>query len=657
MYQSAPSRRFIAVLLIGMLCIALAVCSCDSQTASETSAAEVQTLEVFDSIRTMLNGYSVVRSDISGGDAKAAMSALRAAMNDTVKPATDWVNERGGETVPQGNREILLGATNRANSILQTEALTAARPNHRKDFSITFYEGEVVIAGGSEAILPTAVQYFIDNMLDVPTAGFAIGETITIRHTYPMDTVCGTDPAALVISAPDTLNTYAELLQTGLVDAVGYVLPIKQAEQGARITLSVDLTLAPKQYRISKKGDEIQMTAGNSIALSSAVDALISGAANQNNSYEGIYEGEVPFTPGEFLLARYRSVLADALKNAGRDMPITCIGAGEGFDAVIAADMPADSYSVEVSDTGIAVRAGHYLALETALREILSGRGLDGTSFSGVYDGDIPLYDGDRILVWNDEFDGDTLDPDRWTLNAKMAQGDIKNGTDERNITVKDGKLVMRSWREDDPDVPYSTSTSVTTDGTMSFRYGYLEIYANVPYMKGAWPSYWTQSKDIHRSVDYMTEIDIFEIFGKSNGVSAQLHKWNFATGEHCQLDYGRKDYYFDEAAVKTLNSDYHRYGFGWTPTEMYFTVDGEIFFTHDITENGNFGHFGSMQGFQDPLFVIFNNFLFTDGSSWKPSGALVNDDTRFPIEYAIEWIRLYQKPGEGDIFYDAYHR
>ena len=89
----------------------------------------------------------------------------------------------------------------------------------------------------------------------------------------------------------------------------------------------------------------------------------------------------------------------------------------------------------------------------------------------------------------------------------------------------------------------------------------------------------------------------------------------------------------------------------------MYFTVDGERYFSYDITEAGNFGGFGTMQGFQDPLFVIFNNFLFTAGSSWLPSGSDVLDSTEFPIEYSIEWIRLYQKPGEGDIFYDAYHK
>ena len=367
--------------------------------------------------------------------------------------------------------------------------------------------------------------------------------------------------------------------------------------------------------------------------------------------------GEAPFTPGEFLLSRYREALSAALADAKKNYPITAIGAKEGFDAIVTAELEPAEYTVDVTDLGISVRAGHYLALEAALLEILRGKALDGVSFSGSYQGDVPLTDRDMVLVWNDEFDGDTLDDTLWALKAKMSQGDIKNGTDDHNVTVTDGKLLMRSWREDDPEVPYSTNTSVTTDGTMSFRYGYLEIYANVPFMQGAWPSFWTQSKDIHRSVDYMTEVDIFEIFGKNNGVSAQLHKWNFTTGQHCQLDYGRKDYYYDSETVASLNKEYHRYGFGWTPTEMYFTVDGEIFFSHDITENGNFGDFGSMQGFQDPLFVIFNNFLFTDGSDWKPSGALVRDDTEFPIEYSIEWIRLYQKPGEGDIFYDAYYK
>ena len=652
-------KHVLSLLLALLLCFSLFSCTADNGASAETQAlSEAQTLPVYDSIREMIADYTVVRSDISGDGAREAMSMLRSAIGENAKPpATDWVNERGGETVPQNNMEILLGATNRASSEAQTAALTTARPNHARDFSITFGDREVVIAAGSEEILITAVQYFIDNILDAPTSQFYIGETVTVLHTYALETVCGLDPSDLAICAPTSLQAYAQQLQNGLSAAAGYVLPIAETTDGACITLSVDTALLPKQYRIFLKGDEIQMTAGNSITLSAAVDALLDGAASDGKTYEGEYKGDVPFTPGEFLLSRYRDSLSAALTDAGKPYPITSVGAKEGFDAVVTAELDLSAYTVDVTENGISVRAGHYLALEQALKEILGGRGLDGASVSGTYTGEIPLTDGDRVLVWNDEFDSETLDSALWSLNAKMSQGDIKNGTDERNVTVTDGKLLMRSWREEDAAVPYSTNTSVTTDGTMSYRYGYLEIYANVPFMQGAWPSFWTQSKDIHRSVDYMTEVDIFEIFGKTNGVSAQLHKWNFTTGQHCQLDYGRKDYYFDAETVKTLNNEYHRYGFGWTPTEMYFTVDGEIFFTHDITENGNFGDFGSMQGFQDPLFVIFNNFLFTDGSDWKPSGALVRDDTEFPIEYSIEWVRLYQTPGEGDIFYDAYYK
>ncbi len=651
--------RITAILLTLILCFSLFSCNAGGagDPAEEAEQAR-ETLPVYDSIRAMIADYTVVRSDISGDGAKEAMSILRSALGEHAKPpATDWVNERGGEVIPQNNMEILIGDTNRASSAAAMDALTASRPNHARDFSISFYDREVVIVGGSDEILPTAVQYFIDNMLDAPTSRFAIGDEITVSYAYPLDSVCGLPPESLVISAPASLQVYAKQLQDALFPATGFTLPLQESASGAQIILSIDEALQPKQYQISVKGDKIQMTAGNSITLSAAAEALANGTASDGKTYEGTYKGDVPFTPGEFLLSRYRTAIAGALTAAGMNYPITAIGASEGFDAIVTSELDTAEYTVDVGDNGIAVRAGHYLALEQALKEILSGKGLDGNSFSGIYSGDIPLTDGDMVLVWNDEFDGDTLDGNLWTLNAKMNQSDIKNGTDERNVCVTDGKLLMRSWREDDPDVPYSTNTSVTTDGTMSFRYGYLEIYANVPFMQGAWPSYWTQSKDIHRSVDYMTEVDIFEIFGVKNGVSAQLHKWNFTTGQHCQLDYGRKDYYFDQETVPTLNDEYHRYGFGWTPTEMYFTVDGEIFFSHDITENGNFGDFGSMQGFQDPLFVIFNNFLFTDGSSWKPAGALVRDDTEFPIEYSIEWIRLYQKPGEGDIFYDAYYK
>lgn len=84
----------------------------------------------------------------------------------------------------------------------------------------------------------------------------------------------------------------------------------------------------------------------------------------------------------------------------------------------------------------------------------------------------------------------------------------------------------------------------------------------------------------------------------------------------------------------------------------MYFTLDGEVYFSHDITEAGNYGE-GDMSCFHDPLYIIFNNFLFTAGSAWKPS--LVDETTVYPIEYRIDWVRLYQAPGVGELHYDMH--
>lgn len=249
-------------------------------------------------------------------------------------------------------------------------------------------------------------------------------------------------------------------------------------------------------------------------------------------------------------------------------------------------------------------------------------------------------------LVWNDEFNTDSIDRTKWNFRAKMNQGDIKNTTDERNVTVEDGNLVMRTWKEDDGT--FSTNTSVTTDGVMSFKYGYLEIYANVSFVKGCWPSFWMQSKDVHRSVDYLAEIDMFEIYDTKNEVSSDIHKW-YSGEEHYHAGGRKWSYKFTRSL--NLNNEYHLYGLGWTPDELYFTVDGKIYQRYDLSQDFGERNDG-MGGFHDPAYIIFNNFIFTENSSWK--NPPVNEKTNWPITYKIDWIRLYQKDGEGEIFDDT---
>lgn len=352
----------------------------------------------------------------------------------------------------------------------------------------------------------------------------------------------------------------------------------------------------------------------------------------------------------------YRGALTSALVNANLSYAITTDGSDTGFDAVVVSTMERTAYVVNVTDTGILVRAGHYLSLEAAFKEILAGRGLDGKSFAGEYDGDVPLSMDEMVLVWNEEFTGDTLDAAKWVLKAKMSVSDIRNSTDEKNVMVTDGNLLLRSWKEDEgSEYLYSTNTSVTTDGTFSYQYGYLEMSAIVPYQSGAWPSFWLLGSDLHRTSDYRAEVDVLEVFGDLNTGYAHIHKALLAPNfiNYASDVYPSKDrcFHLPAKAIRNIKTEYHRYGFGWTPTQMYFTIDGEVYFTHDITEAANFGE-GDMSCFHDPLFIIFNNFLYSPA---YPGPTAINAKTEFPIEYRIDWVRLYQTPGEGALYYDVY--
>lgn len=320
--------------------------------------------------------------------------------------------------------------------------------------------------------------------------------------------------------------------------------------------------------------------------------------------------------------------------------------------AFAAAESPAASVPAESEDNGLFFKTvinnirDFFKRFGAFFRELFGNRPIDVPA--GPLD-TITAPDGSEMhLVWNDEFNSDSLDGTKWTLRAKMNQSDIRNGTDEHNVKVENGELVMRSWKEDNGN--FSTNTSVTTDGTMSYKYGYLEMFANVPFVEGCWPSFWMQSKDIHRSVPYMTEIDIFEVYDTRNIVAPNIHKW-YSGDEHYQAG-GRKWGYKFRKSIN-LNNEYHLYGFGWTPDEMYFTVDGEIYFRYDLSRDFGDKNDG-MQGFNDPVYIIFNNFIFTENSSWK--NPPVNEKTEWPITYKIDWIRLYQKDGEGEIFDDTGH-
>ena len=269
-----------------------------------------------------------------------------------------------------------------------------------------------------------------------------------------------------------------------------------------------------------------------------------------------------------------------------------------------------------------------------------------------------PLDGSEMRLTWHDEFDGDTLNDAYWQLYDRMwAKNRVITTTDPRNFTLENGEAVMRTYREDGH---YTSHKSLTTFDRMSFRYGYLEIRAMVPFSRGAFPAFWLQSAWQHRSVDYMTEVDVFEVY-KAGYVESTLHKWylsNPVKGPHTRHDWNTPlPYTFPEAQWNTLSHEYHLWGFLWTPETIAITVDGKSVTTDDITEAGDFQEGlrtgddqTGMGGFQDPMIINFTNWV---GSGFRDKTWVVGDETELPLTFRVDWIRLYQSPDQGELFDD----
>lgn len=262
--------------------------------------------------------------------------------------------------------------------------------------------------------------------------------------------------------------------------------------------------------------------------------------------------------------------------------------------------------------------------------------------------------DGRRI-VWQDEFDGTSVNTNKWRFRATMWASDCQYAEDASTVQLTNGCLRLHVWETGNTNKPFRLPRGLATHDTMGFKYGYLEMRARLPFRHGAWPSFWMQSTPALKTASWMSEVDILEVFSSTNKVVANLHKWGPKT-EVCKSGHvmlkggegsGDRAYAFPNPA--TLNDEFHVYGFEWTPSEMSFFVDGRKYYSCPIDAAHEFApEMPGMEGFQDFHSVIINNEIFTPGHGWCPEKSrLFLGTEKMPIVYDIDWVRLWQKSGE----------
>ena len=269
--------------------------------------------------------------------------------------------------------------------------------------------------------------------------------------------------------------------------------------------------------------------------------------------------------------------------------------------------------------------------------------------------------------VWRDEFDGDGVDRSKWDFDLGNGFYDYKNhawipgwGNEElqyytdapSNVTVKDSLLTLRATRESLHGCGYSSARLKTRqrDGTPLFTalYGRVEIRAKVPWGKGLWPALWMlPQNDRYGGWAASGEIDLMEIVGeKPHQVLSSLHygstypKRTLHTHVHSLPD-------------GSSVSDWHVYAVEWERGEIRFYVDD----VHTATENfwWSCSRLRDGQGLEarrpddlnpwpapfDQAFYLVMNVAVGGNFPGAP-----NDETRFPAELVVDFVRVYDKVG-----------
>lgn len=226
-----------------------------------------------------------------------------------------------------------------------------------------------------------------------------------------------------------------------------------------------------------------------------------------------------------------------------------------------------------------------------------NGPGLDYVGFSAS---DVPPVDkpGYR-LIFQDEFDGETLDDSRW-VPQYLSSWAQKPELAELTYIMENGLMRLQIFAETQPWCPeYDGETVVsgfTTgdrnalhnwNGTNAVRnpvemqathlnqYGYYEIRAKGQSGSARHAAWWLLGfEDVP---DESAEIDIFEILGNnSHKVPVNFHAWNDPDApDGGGFSYTNRQMDFHE--------EFHIYGFNWiegggqgeAPDKMEFYVDG----------------------------------------------------------------------------------
>jgi hypothetical protein len=198
--------------------------------------------------------------------------------------------------------------------------------------------------------------------------------------------------------------------------------------------------------------------------------------------------------------------------------------------------------------------------------------------------GCLPLANS-RKLIWSDEFENPGLNINYWNTHIDNVKKDDK----QKNISVKDGKLVLKTIVDNKKSVD-KESISINTEGKITFQYGLIEAKIKYKAGKNTIPSF---------SINGVPGIEKMFSKNKSDEVKLPLNgkqicgnidimKYNNKNG-FIKLDYVYdnrigvfpfNNVYKSDSPFEVKMEDeenYHIFSIEWTESQIKWYVDRDV--------------------------------------------------------------------------------
>ncbi len=180
-------------------------------------------------------------------------------------------------------------------------------------------------------------------------------------------------------------------------------------------------------------------------------------------------------------------------------------------------------------------------------------------------------------LDFSDEFNDNVIDTNKWNVETSIKKRvDVTLYADKNQVEEKDGNMYIFYRKSNISDTAYNAGR-FTSKGKYAPTYGFLECRMHVVKPNGHQTAFWMMpegngmktKEGVDSTANDGAEIDIVEAT-KANAFSLGLHWDGYAKPAH--KSNGRLI-----KAPKMHDTEYHIYGFEWTPTFLKFYFDGKV--------------------------------------------------------------------------------